>query len=39
MKTTFKNWASYLSVTEAPHNIEFLQVSGEENFIPSKFKG
>ena len=34
----FESWRSgwgrahYLSITEAPHNIEYLQVSGEETF-------
>ena len=32
-------WVRYLSVTEAPHNIESLRVNAEENFVSLKLKG
>ena len=31
--------AHYLSVTEAPHNIESLQVSGEDFFVSVNLEG
>ena len=33
MKEMTRHLSRYLSVTEAPHNIDFLQVSGEETSV------